>query len=244
MVVLCPLAFSAMAGSQKWCGHQSVLSWAPLLKQAVFSSQADEVSTNCNIQTGLPQGCPWLQFQSREGGRYSIQIWDIWPDVKRSWHSPTLWGPAGALSKLDIRAGFWNSDFPQLPRAWMPLWHLILWALPILQGSVPITPPHDRSLLCNHTSLIVGITQMTNAFHGNIFLFVSPVSQDLQNWCINSTLRGSKIQRSDYQCPIICDLTFQLLPKVSNMWYFYLYSLSLFYILLLLFWMFFSLIKE
>ena len=74
MVVLCPLAFSAMAGGQKWCGHQSVLSWAPLLKQAVFSSQADEVSTNCNIQMGLPQGYPWLQFQSREGGRYSIQI--------------------------------------------------------------------------------------------------------------------------------------------------------------------------
>lgn len=77
---------------------------------------------------------------------------------------------------------------------------------------------------------------MTNAFHGNIFLFVSPVSQDLQNWCINSSLRDSKIQQSGYQSPIICDLTFQLLPKVSNMWYFYLYSLSLLYILLLLFW--------
>jgi len=141
MVVICPLAFSAMVWGQEWCGHQSVLPWAPLLKQAVFSSQADEVFTNCNIQTGLPLGCLWLQFQSGEGGRYSIQIWDVWPDVKRSWYSPILWGPAGALSELDMRAGFWNVTVHIYPRAWMPLWHLILWALPIFKDQFP-SPHH------------------------------------------------------------------------------------------------------
>lgn len=53
----------------------------------------------------------------------------------------------GALSELDIRPGFWNSDFPCLPPSLMPLWYLLLWSLPIFRGSTPITPPHYKSLL-------------------------------------------------------------------------------------------------
>lgn len=117
----------------------------------------------------------------------------------------------GAPCRMDLRAGFWSSDFPrqpQSPSAWVPSAALGSARPSRINSYHPTTLYKSLLLLWNHMALLSESCRWQRPY---VAMYVSPTSPALQNR--GSSLRNSKIQPRGYQSPITRDLLFSHCPK-------------------------------